>query len=211
MSAWQLVFSREMFATATNNFVQEVDHGGLLIPVSSLNDTIALLTVVVKRRRFWMWQKPRYTPTDFNFNDILTGDTPIKPVVTETDFIKYNGTFGDNIQGNIEAKFSSSNVSLEGKDSSKLQSSFGSLKKEEVDVQNLLQVSKDRILDMSHGLVQQTKEKSRWVFGIVKERILTTQLCSVIEEVQQGGQCGAALSLCGPKILKVQYRMKLIY
>lgn len=68
-----------------------------------------------------------------------------------------------------------------------------------------------RILDMSHGLVQQTKEKSRWVFGIVKERILTTQLCSVIEEVQQGGQCGAALSLCGPKILKVQYRMKLIY
>jgi len=79
VSAWQLVFSREMFATATNNFVQEVDHGGLLIPVSSLNDTIALLTVVVKRRRFWMWQKPRYTPTDFNFNDILTGDTPIKP------------------------------------------------------------------------------------------------------------------------------------
>ncbi|TNN78443.1 Non-syndromic hearing impairment protein 5 [Liparis tanakae] len=55
---------------------------------------------------------------------------------------------------------------------------------------------------MSHGLVLQTKEKSRRVFGIVKERILTTQPCSVIEEVQQGGQCGAALSLCGPRILK---------
>ncbi|XP_034409350.1 gasdermin Eb [Cyclopterus lumpus] len=195
-----------MFATATNNFVKEVDHRGSLIPVSSLNDTVALLTVVVKRSRFWVWQKPKYIPTDFNLNDILTGDTPIKPGVIETDFIKYNGTFGDNIQGTVDAKFPYSNVSLEGKDSSKLQSSFGSLKKEEVDVQNLLRESKDRILDMSHGLVQQTKEKSRQAFGIVKERILTTQPCSVIEEVQQGGQCGAGLSLCGPKSAKVSLK-----
>lgn len=68
-----------MFATATRNFVEEVDHGGSLIPVSSLNDSIALLTVVVKRKRFWFWQKPKYLPTDFILNDILTGDTPIKP------------------------------------------------------------------------------------------------------------------------------------
>lgn len=68
-----------MFATATRNFVQEVDRGGLLIPVSSLNDTIALLTVVVKRKRFWLWQKAKYIPTDFTLNDILTGDAPIKP------------------------------------------------------------------------------------------------------------------------------------
>ncbi|XP_068426168.1 gasdermin Eb [Clinocottus analis] len=195
-----------MFATATSNFVQEVDHGGLLIPLASLNDTIALLTVVVKRRRFWVWQKPKYIPTDFNLNDILTGDTPIKPVVIETDFIKYNGTFGDHIQGTIDANFPYTNVSIEGKDSSKLQSSFGSLKKEEVDVQTLLRESKDRILDMTHGLVQQTKEKSRQVFGIVKERILTTQPSSVIEEVQQGGQCGGGLSLCGPKTPKVSLK-----
>lgn len=64
---------------------------------------------------------------------------------------------------------------------------------------------------MSHGLVQQTKEKHRQVFGIVKERIVTTQPCSVIEEVQQGGQCGAGLSLCGPKSPKVQYSIKVIW
>lgn len=68
-----------MFATATRNFVEEVDHGGLLIPVSSLNDAIAVLTVVVKRKRFWCWQKPKYIPTDFDLNNILTGDTPVKP------------------------------------------------------------------------------------------------------------------------------------
>lgn len=75
----QVASSWEMFATATRNFVEEVDHGGLLIPVSSLNDSICVLTVVVKRKRFWFWQRPKYIPTDFDLTDILTGDTPIKP------------------------------------------------------------------------------------------------------------------------------------
>ncbi|XP_030012894.1 gasdermin Eb [Sphaeramia orbicularis] len=187
-----------MFATATRNFVEEVDPGGLLIPVSSLNDTVTLLTVVVKRKRVWFWRKSKYIPTDFNLNDLLTGDTPITPVVIESDFITYNGSYGDNIQGTIGAQFVHTNVNLEGKDSSKLQSSFGSLKKEEVDVQKLLKASKERVLDMSHCLIQQTKEKHRRTFGIVKECIVTTQPCSVIEDVQQGGQCGGLLSLCGP-------------
>lgn len=60
-----------------------------------------------------------------------------------------------------------------------------------------------RVLDMSHCLIQQTKEKRRQVFGIVKERVKTSQPCSVIEEVQQSGQCGGGLSLCGPKAPKV--------
>lgn len=66
--------------------------------------------------------------------------------IIETDFIKYNGTYGDNIQGNVDASFVLSGVSVQGKDSSKLQSSFGSLKKEEVDVQKLLRDSKDRLV-----------------------------------------------------------------
>ncbi|MEQ2286924.1 hypothetical protein AMECASPLE_007391 [Ameca splendens] len=169
----------------------------------SLNDTVGLLTVVVKRKRFWFWQKPKYLPTDFSLNDLLTGDSPVTPVVLETDFIKYSSTFGDNLQGNVEAKFVEANLSLESKDSSKLQSSFGTLKKEEVEVQKLLRDSKDRVLDMSHSLIQQNREKQKQVFGIVKERIITTQPCSVIEDVQQGGQCGGSLTSCGPKASKV--------
>ncbi|XP_077383111.1 gasdermin Eb [Festucalex cinctus] len=194
-----------MFAKATRNFVEEVDPGGLLIPVRSLNDSIALLTVVVSQKRFWFWQKPKHLPTDFNLNDILTGDTPITPVLTETDFIKYNGTYGDNIQGTMDATFIHSNVNMEGKDSSKLQFSFGSLKKDEVDVRRLLQDSKNRLLDMSHCLIQQIKKK-RQVFGVVKERIVTSQPCSVIEEVQQAEQCTGTLSLCEPKSPKVSLK-----
>ncbi|XP_011604087.2 gasdermin Eb [Takifugu rubripes] len=194
-----------MFAAATRNFVEEVEVGGSLIPVSSPNDTISVLTVVVERKRLWFWQKPKYTPTDFKLNDILTGEPPIKPGIAEIDFLKYTGTYGENIEGNVGANFSplQSSVTLEGKDSSKLHMSFGSLKKEEVDMQELLRDCKGRLLDMSHCLILQTKDKPRRTFGIVKERIVTTQPCSVIEEVQQGGQCGGGLSLCGlakPKV-----------
>ncbi|CAL8247096.1 unnamed protein product [Lota lota] len=197
-----------MFATATKTFVEEVDKDGVLIPVSSLNDSIKMLSLVIKRRRYWFWQKPKYLATDFSLNDILTGDKPIQPVVTETDFIKYNGRFSDNMQGNIEANLypEAANLNVEGKDSSKLQSSFGNLKKEELDLQKLLQDSKDRVLDMSHSLIQQTKEKRREVFGVVKERIATTQPSSVIEEVQQTGTRVGLQSLCGPKSLKVSFK-----
>ncbi|KAM9310672.1 gasdermin-E-like isoform 2-T5 [Pholidichthys leucotaenia] len=196
-----------MFALATKNFVEEVDDGGFLIPVKSLNDDIAVLKVVVVKRKWnFSWQKPNYVPTDFDFNDILTGDTPIKPVVVEADFIKYSGTFGDNIQGNIQGNMGANvvdvSVSLEDKDSSKLQLSFGSLKKEEVDVQKLLRDCKDRALDMSHSLIQQTKVKHKQVLGIVKERIVATQPCSVVEE-KKGGQCGGSLATCGLKAPKV--------
>lgn len=69
-----------------------------------------------------------------------------------------------------------------------------------------------RVLDMSHCLILQAKDKPRRAFGIVKERIVTTQPCSVIEEVQQGEQCGGGLSLCGPTKPNVRYQdLRLCY
>ncbi|KAG7276019.1 hypothetical protein CRUP_004416 [Coryphaenoides rupestris] len=86
------------------------------------------------------------------------------------------------MQGNLEANLlpEHANLNMEGKDASKLQSSFGSLKKEELHLQKLLQDSKDRIV--------------------------TTQPSSVIEEVKQTGTLGGLLSLCGPKSLKVSFK-----
>lgn len=68
-----------MFATATKNFAEEVDPDGGLIPVSSLKDSISVMSVVVKRKKFWLWQKPKYIPTDFKLSDLLTGDAPLTP------------------------------------------------------------------------------------------------------------------------------------
>ncbi|KAJ8354462.1 hypothetical protein SKAU_G00220290 [Synaphobranchus kaupii] len=195
----------EMFAKATSNFVKQIDPEGCLIPVSRLNDSDKLvpLSLIIRRKRFWFWQRPKYLPSDFTLSDVLLGNKPINPVVVETDFLKYAGTFRDTVSAKVDEGIAQSGLSLEGKGSSKLQSSFGNLRKQEVDVQKLLHDSKDRALNMEHCLVHQTLEKRNEVFGILKEKIVTTQQCSVTEEVQEQVDCAAGFGLFSNKRIKV--------
>ncbi|XP_016142929.1 gasdermin Eb isoform X1 [Sinocyclocheilus grahami] len=179
-----------MFAKATKNLVSEIDTDGSLIPVSRLNDSdgLAPLALVIKRNCYWFWQQPKYLTSDFKLNDVLVGD-PINPAVVESDFLTYNGKVVDNKSGSAAAEFGPGTINVGGAGSSKLQSSFGNLKKEEVDVQKLLQDSKSRVLDLKHSLIEQTRESQREVLTLVKERIVTTQPCTVTEDVQEGGTC----------------------
>ncbi|XP_058867472.1 gasdermin Eb isoform X2 [Acipenser ruthenus] len=191
-----------MFAKATSNFVKQIDSDGELIPVARLNDSDKLqpLCLVIKRKRFWFWQKPKYISSPFTLSDVLTGDKPIKPVVVDSDFLKYEGTFGDIIGGNVETEVGNLNISMEGKGSSKLQSSFGDLRKQEVDVLHLLQDSEERVINMDHPFVQQTRERPNEVFGVLKEKVITTQKCLISEQVQEEGQCGSMLGLRAKRI-----------
>ncbi|KAI5618253.1 gasdermin Eb, partial [Silurus asotus] len=194
-----------MFAKATKGFVDEIDPDGCLIPVSRLNesDNLIVSSLVIKRNPFWFWQQPRYMPTDFTLNDVLLGEPPISPVVIETDFLKYNSTMENNTTGGAEAGIGPGSLNIEGKGSSKLASSFGSLMKQEVDLQKLLDDIKDRCLDFQHSLLKQTAQRRRDVFALVKERIITTQTCKVTEEVQEGGSCSAFLGFTVPKKIEV--------
>ncbi|KAL1259174.1 hypothetical protein QQF64_009751 [Cirrhinus molitorella] len=179
-----------MYAKATKNLLSEIDTDGSLIPVSRLNDSdgLAPLAVVIKRNRYWFWQWPKYLPSDFKLNDVLVGD-PIEPVVAETDFLTYNGKVVDNKSGSASAELGMGSINVGGAGSSKLQSSFGNLKKQEVDIQKLLNDSKSRVLDLKHTLIEQTRETKREVLSLVKERIITAQACTITEEVQEGGTC----------------------
>lgn len=64
--------------------------------------------------------------------------------VSETEFLTYKGTFGDKLSGKVDTEAGSVSVMLEGRGSSKLQSFFGKLKKEELDVRKLLYDSSNR-------------------------------------------------------------------
>uniref|UniRef100_A0A667WGS9 Gasdermin pore forming domain-containing protein n=1 Tax=Myripristis murdjan TaxID=586833 RepID=A0A667WGS9_9TELE len=187
-----------MFSKATANFIRQIDPEGSLIHVSRLPDSHKLvpMALVVKRNRFWFWQKPKYQPTAFTLSDLLLGDTLLVPVVSETDFLTYAGTFGDVIGGQVDAKAGVVSVTLEGRGSTKLQSSFGKLKIEKVDVRKLLQDSNDRLVNMNHVLVQQLEKRAE-VLAVLHERIFTTSPCSVIETRQDQGTCGAMLGLTG--------------
>ncbi|KAM9418094.1 gasdermin-E-like isoform 2-T2 [Salvelinus alpinus] len=187
-----------MFAKATAKFVRQIDPDGTLISVSRLNDSDKLvpMALVVKRNRFWFWQRPKYLPSDFTLSHLLLGDKELTPDVSESDFLSYEGRFGDNLSGKLDAKAGYISVSMEGRGSSKLQLSFGKLKKQDVDVQKLLLASNDRMVDMQHVLVQQ-RQKHAEVFAVLKERILTTTPCSISEQVQEQGTCQGVLGLLG--------------
>ncbi|XP_067337813.1 gasdermin-E-like [Channa argus] len=171
-----------MFSKATANFVHQVDPEGSLIHVSRVNDSHKLvpMALVVKRNRFWVWQRPKYQPTDFILSDLLLGDKVLSPGVCETEFLTYEGTYGDKLSGKLGTQASSFSVKVVGQGTTKLQSCFGRLKKEELDVKMLLRDSTDRQVNMHHMLVQQLKKEDE-VLAVVKERILTTETCSVTQ------------------------------
>ncbi|GCC25165.1 gasdermin Eb [Chiloscyllium punctatum] len=192
-----------MFAKATSSFVKQIESSGDLIPVHSLNDSdkLQLLNLVTKRKKGWFWQKPKYYPSTFTLQDILMGDSSIKPAVTESDFLKYEGKFGDNVEAGTEAEIANLSFSLDGQDSVALESSFGNLKKQEIDLSQLLKIAEKRSLNLDHPFVQQTSEK-REILCVVNEKIITSQKCSISEHLQIEEKCGGALGL-KTKILKV--------
>ncbi|XP_023658345.1 gasdermin Eb isoform X3 [Paramormyrops kingsleyae] len=108
--------------------------------------------------------------------------------------------YGDIKIGKLDAEVSPVNLNLEGETSSMLQSSFGTLKKQEVDVQKLLEESKDRLMNLEHCLIKQIREQQKEAFGVVKERILTTEQCTIYEQVQEQGDCATALGFRKHKI-----------
>ncbi|XP_068567079.1 gasdermin-E-like [Cebidichthys violaceus] len=171
-----------MFSKATANFLRQIDPEGCLIHVSRLNDSKKLvpLALVVKRNRIWFWKGPKYQPVDFTLSDLLQGDKVLDPDVSEIEFVTYNGTFRDNISGTLDTEAGPASITLEGRGSSKLQSCFGNLKKEELNVKKLLQDSSSRLVDMQNPLMQQL-EKRADVLAVVKERILTTNSCSITQ------------------------------
>ncbi|KAE8596536.1 hypothetical protein XENTR_v10016140 [Xenopus tropicalis] len=178
----------KMFAKATKNFLKDIDAGGDLIPVYSLNDSdkAHLLGVVAKTRRFWCWQKPKYhfSSCSCTLSDIMTEDKEIKPVVVESEFVKYEGTFGDVIKGNIGAEVGALQMNASGCGYVESQSSFGTLRKQEVDMQHLMKDVHDRRINLHHPFIKQLQENKNDVLCILKEKIVTTQKCIITEHTQ---------------------------
>lgn len=62
----------------------------------------------------------------------------------ESDFARYMGKFEDVVQGSIETSFGKISLGAGAKGCVESQSSFGSLRKQEVDLQQLMKDVKDR-------------------------------------------------------------------
>uniref|UniRef100_A0A8C7LLV2 Gasdermin Eb n=1 Tax=Oncorhynchus kisutch TaxID=8019 RepID=A0A8C7LLV2_ONCKI len=198
-----------MISKAVKSMLKEVDSNGSLIPVSSLNDSsgkLNLLSLVVKTRPRCgcFWQEPKYQSRGFSLSDVLKPgepeDKPLNPDVKESDFVDHSGTFADkkemNSEGNVEGLAADLKLNLGLKCFNEQESSFGRLKKEEVEVKELVNYSKDKRLDMTHPVIKQTREKPRAILGVLTERIMTSQPCPVTNKVRKHGNAGANMSAC---------------
>ncbi|XP_063095618.1 gasdermin-E isoform X3 [Cavia porcellus] len=141
-----VIRSLKMFAKATRNFLKEVDAGGNLISVSNLNDSdkLQLLSLVTKKKRYWCWQRPKYQFLSVTLGDVLTEDQLLSPVVVESDFVKYEGKFENHVSGSLETALGKVKLNVGGKGLVESQSSFGTLRKQEVDLQQLVRDSLER-------------------------------------------------------------------
>uniref|UniRef100_A0ABI7XUQ3 Gasdermin pore forming domain-containing protein n=1 Tax=Felis catus TaxID=9685 RepID=A0ABI7XUQ3_FELCA len=186
-----------MFAKATRNFLKEVDSGGDLIPVSTLNDSdkLQLLGLVTKKKRLWCWQRPKYQFLSVTLGDVLTGDQFRSPAVVESDFVKYEGKFQNQLSGSIETALGKVKLSIGGKGLVERQSSFGTLRKQEVDLQQLMRDSTHRAINLGNPVLQQVLERKNEVLCVLTQKIVTTQQCVIWEHVQVEKQCGGVVGI----------------
>ncbi|XP_044306724.1 gasdermin-E [Varanus komodoensis] len=193
-----------MFAKAAKNFVREVDCGGDLIPAPCLSnlDKLQFLGLVTKRKKTWCWQKPKYHLLSLSLNDVLAKDEPIKPVVVESDFVKYEGKFEDYVKGSIETSFGKVNLGASGRGIVESQSSFGNLKKQEIDLQKLMKDVEGRTINLQNVLLQQMLERKHEALCILTARIVTTQKCLISEHIQTDERIAGMVGI-HTKIIKV--------
>ncbi|XP_006832344.1 PREDICTED: non-syndromic hearing impairment protein 5 [Chrysochloris asiatica] len=186
-----------MFAKATRNFLKEVDSGGNLIAVPNLNDSdkLQLLSLVIKQKRFWCWQRPKYQFLSLTLGDILTKDQFLSPVVVESDFVKYEGKFENHVTGTIETAIGKIKLNVGGKGLVESQSSFGTLRKQEVDLQQLIQDSLERTINLKNPVLQHVLETRNEVLCVLTQKIVTTQKCIISEHVQIEEKCGGMVGI----------------
>ncbi|XP_003467957.1 gasdermin-E isoform X2 [Cavia porcellus] len=186
-----------MFAKATRNFLKEVDAGGNLISVSNLNDSdkLQLLSLVTKKKRYWCWQRPKYQFLSVTLGDVLTEDQLLSPVVVESDFVKYEGKFENHVSGSLETALGKVKLNVGGKGLVESQSSFGTLRKQEVDLQQLVRDSLERTINLKNPMLQQVLERRNEVLCVLTQKIVTTQKCVISEHVQIEEKCGGVVGI----------------
>nr|XP_035953100.1 gasdermin-E isoform X2 [Halichoerus grypus] len=186
-----------MFAKATRNFLKEVDAGGNLIAVTNLNDSdkLQLLSLVTKKKRFWCWQRPKYQFLSVTLGDVLTEDQFLSPVVVESDFVKYESKFQNHVSGTIETALGKVKMNVGGKGLVESQSSFGNLRKQEVDLQQLIRDSTERAVNLRDPVLQQVLERKNEVLCVLIQKIVTTQPCVISERVQIEERCGGVVGI----------------
>ncbi|KAM6177647.1 pejvakin [Rhynchocyon petersi] len=171
-----------MFAAATKSFVKQVGDGGRLVPVPSLSeaDKYQPLSLVVKKKRCFLFPRSKFTSTPFTLKDILLGEREISAGISSYQLLNYEdesdvslyGRRGNHIVNDV-------GINVTGSDSIAVKASFGVVTKHEVEVSTLLKEITTRKINCDHTLIRQSRSSRKAVLCVVMESIRTTRQCSL--------------------------------
>ncbi|XP_054333778.1 pejvakin isoform X1 [Pongo pygmaeus] len=167
---------------STQSFVKQVGDGGRLVPVPSLSeaDKYQPLSLVVKKKRCFLFPRYKFTSTPFTLKDILLGDREISAGISSYQLLNYEdesdvslyGRRGNHIVNDV-------GINVAGSDSIAVKASFGIVTKHEVEVSTLLKEITTRKINFDHSLIRQSRSSRKAVLCVVMESIRTTRQCSL--------------------------------
>ncbi|XP_031507246.1 pejvakin isoform X3 [Papio anubis] len=167
---------------STQSFVKQVGDGGRLVPVPSLSeaDKYQPLSLVVKKKRCFLFPRYKFTSTPFTLKDILLGDREISAGISSYQLLNYEdesdvslyGRRGNHIVNDV-------GINVAGSDSIAVKASFGIVTKHEVEVSTLLKEITARKINFDHSLIRQSRSSRKAVLCVVMESIRTTRQCSL--------------------------------
>ncbi|KAL6064437.1 hypothetical protein STEG23_029768, partial [Scotinomys teguina] len=116
-------------------------------------------------------------------------------VVVESDFVKYESRFENHTSGSIGTVVGKVKLNVGGKGLVEGHSSFGTLRKQEVDLQLLIQDAIGRTVNLDNPVLQQVLERRNEVLCVLTQKIVTTQKCVISEHVQTEEKCGGMVGI----------------
>ncbi|XP_012661631.2 pejvakin [Otolemur garnettii] len=185
-----------------SSFVKQVGDGGRLVPVPSLSeaDKYQPLSLVVKKKRCFLFPRYKFTSTPFTLKDILLGDREISAGISSYQLLNYEdesdvslyGRRGNHIVNDV-------GINVAGSDSIAVKASFGVVTKHEVEVSTLLKEITTRKINFDHSLIRQSRSSRKAVLCVVMESIRTTRQCSLSVHAGIRGEAMRSCSIISSK------------
>ncbi|CAH1790265.1 unnamed protein product [Owenia fusiformis] len=171
-----------MFEAAVYRFVKAVGEESLhQVPDLDKSNLCKPLAIVVKKNKRWFWQKAKYKPYPFSLEQILTENDHIQLPCSVRKYVTYNKTSCFSASGKIGASLKSIiEADIEGSDTVQLDAKFGVVNKVELaSIDDLIQLLKNKHLDLKHEFVKQVREHPRKVLCVITGVAETSQECEL--------------------------------
>jgi len=183
-----------MFEAASESFVKAIG-SETLIPITSIDraDNCLPLHVVVKKKRYWIWQTPKYQPTSFSLQEILTESSKDMGVgTTSHELLSYTRNSKFSASGRLGIKIAKELVDVEvsGEDMVELVADLGRMDKVEAEADDLSDALQERYVNLSHDLVEETRQDPRKCLCVVLATAVTTKDANISSNKEAKGTAG---------------------